>query len=1174
METVGTPDAVKGEPAAPPPGEAPAPKEGLVKRAAKGAVEIVKHPFDTLVSAARGVGDAASATVRTASELVKAYSPTATALGVGKLYDWEAAGIDHANDAIFGPRSTRGEQSFVEDTSNFLTGMWGAGKLTEAAKLGTVVNGLAKGAITDFAAFDPHQAQLAELAAQTNVPGMSQLGQLLSVSGDDSEIAARFKRSVGGLIPGVAIDGLIAGARFFKAKKVLVDPAASAEAKAAASEDLKSSASVLQGIDDGTHVPDQPVVVAQTPDGAAWELKIRQGLEDAGVSREDANAALGKSGVDPTPGTRWEKEAQAASINETLAEQTQATAKVTKSDIDELHGLLPKLQAAKDAGNAEEFLRLIREAQINTRHLAAPEEAKTLLAGVGKVWQSVFERARGKTNGGISWDQSLERARTMAGLVPREDMGDFLRNIANVVGNADALVPLIDKDMMDKLTLTQKWAQVMGERPDDLLAVAQFKQNLADLVDFSANVRSKTTSGMGRGLAMLKNEKPVGELVHAGEGAADAADNEVAKQIQQISGMTVAQAHAVAPLVRQTAKPQVIFNTMQAVLKPTGLSATKRLTGRLGETFYNFVLSHPAVHQAVFISNTVTNAYEDAVRLLAGTFTGNKALTQEAVDIMVGREVYLKQSLIGMKDAYLAGHSIIDPHPVVRFNNGVGGEIIRTLGSRPMAAMDEFWRVNSNLAYVRAKTLRLARQDALAQGLTGDAIDTYVNSRVKAAVDASIDPKTGASRLPEARDFASQPTFSSPLRPGEFGSNLEKMVRKHPFLLPVMPFMRTSVNVYRYSFLKNSPLGLLSKEVQESLARGGEEAAITGTRMAVGSAVWGLAGMLGLSGQITGNGPTDPQLRKMWLATNQPYSVKIGNEWVSYRRVDPFSTPLSVAADLGHMLRDHGSDPAIADGGAKVFYGLLASAISGFTSKTYLSGLIDFMNAIGSRDASAVKTFVDKMETLPIPSVMQAFNTDPYLRETQGLFDAFRQKIPGWGRGLPAKYNWAGEPVAVEPSRQERTLLAIPVNKAKPPMAEDELLRLQRALLPPPTVESFGKYSVNLHDRSYQNSKGGDMTPYERWMELVREHGLRDHINKIMASSAYDNAGDGTDAFPGGRRYSAVRDAYERTYQQTRRQMLSEYPTLKQDLMGLGKAKRAATRSDAKAQSILDRIGR
>lgn len=330
--------------------------------------------------------------------------------------------------------------------------------------------------------------------------------------------------------------------------------------------------------------------------------------------------------------------------------------------------------------------------------------------------------------------------------------------------------------------------------------------------------------------------------------------------------------------------------------------------------------------------------------------------------------------------------------------------------------------------------------------------------------------------------------------------------------------------------------------------------------------------MLGLSGQITGNGPTNPELRKMWLKTHQPYSFKIGDSWMSYRRFDPFSTPLSVMADLGHIIRDHGSDPAIAEGGSKVYYGIIASAISGFTNKTYLAGLVDFMNAIGSQSQSAVKTFADRMSTIPIPSVMQAFNNDPYLRETQGMFDAFIQKIPGWGKTLPAKYDWSGQPVPVEPSRQDRTLWAFPTTKQKPPMAEDELLRLQRALVAPPTIEKVGNLSVNLHDRSYQSNKGSTLTPYERWMELVREHDLRGQVDKIIASPGYDNAGSGTDAFPGGRRYQEIRDRFERTYQQTRRQMLSEYPDLKRELVGLSKAKRAAPRSDEKSQSILDRI--
>jgi len=66
-----------------------------------------------------------------------------------------------------------------------------------------------------------------------------------------------------------------------------------------------------------------------------------------------------------------------------------------------------------------------------------------------------------------------------------------------------------------------------------------------------------------------------------------------------------------------------------------------------------------------------------------------------------------------------------------------------------------------------------------------------------------------------------------------------------------------------------------------------------------------------MSGDLTGRGPSDPQLRKEWLATHQPYSIKIGGNWYSYAKVEPLSIPLGLMADLHvvlHELDDKNTD--------------------------------------------------------------------------------------------------------------------------------------------------------------------------------------------------------------------------------------------------------------------------
>src|SRR5690606_17385178 len=66
-------------------------------------------------------------------------------------------------------------------------------------------------------------------------------------------------------------------------------------------------------------------------------------------------------------------------------------------------------------------------------------------------------------------------------------------------------------------------------------------------------------------------------------------------------------------------------------------------------------------------------------------------------------------------------------------------------------------------------------------------------------------------------------------------------------------------------------------------------------KMAVGGAIVGSAYTLAASGNLTGGGPSDPAVRKQWLASGwRPYSFRVpqadgSTEYVSYHRFDPIA---------------------------------------------------------------------------------------------------------------------------------------------------------------------------------------------------------------------------------------------------------------------------------------------
>lgn len=1203
----------------------------VATQTAKGALNIVTHPKESARSAVRGVGRAVDAAAETTVELgawLVKHTPLSNLvddewhfvydqLGTRGIAQAGTETIDRTNDAIFGPRSEQPSMQFVEDLSTFVTGFVAAGKLKlfkggpALAELG-VVGAAARGAIVDFGAFDPYEAQLAELAARANVAGIREVGQLLSVTENDGPIAARLKRAAGGLIPGVALDALVASARLFRSKHILSSSTASAAERQGAAHIMAESQRTLDAIAEGTHVSNDPVVVRPTADGqfvlalndrsiipakrpgeVAEVIPGTRGIEVRGPRAtperpnvesilrrpeeealrnqiETERAAAVKEMFGPKYGNRWQAEAQAASINEALAVRFDAATPLSGAKMQEVLNLVKEIEHNGNTPSAA--VKAVSESRFNFTYMDPPEKVESLLRAIGDKLSPVFDRAQGRPV--VSAEESIDRALQLAGMVTRDDAADYFRNVGSVLKNTDANVLALNARLIELGDQVAKWSTILDQRSLDVVAQVEARRALRAYIRFAADVAG-SNSGVGRGLNALKfrgDPRLKGGLKFKGEPGAAGIPAVEGFAPDIVADMTATQLRDVSRLFRLTKQPKVLFNTLASELRPQAMGKAASFGRGLLEYFYNSVLSNPATHAAIFLANGTVSALEDGVRFLAGAVRRDPEMLREATDLLVGRMTYLKQSVKGMGMAFLAGHSIIDPRPVYKAIPGVGGEIIRTFGTRPIAAMDEFWRVSNNLAYVRMRSASVARREAAAQGLAGKDLDQFIAQRVDADVRASLDP-SGASRLPEAREFASLPTFSSPLKEGSFGRDLEKFVQNHPVLTPVLPFVRTSVNVFDYSFNKMSPLGLLSRDIREAMSAGGPEGAVMATRMAVGSTIWGMAGLLAFSGDITGRGPTDPRLRKMWLASHQPYSVRVGDKWISYRRAEPFATPLSLAADVAHILRDNADDINSAHEGSKVFYALVAATAQAVTNKTYLSGLVQFMDAIGSGQPGEVKGFVDGLTQVAVPSFTQLFNDDPYFRETRNVFDAMAARVPGWSNNLPAKYNVFGEPILKTPGNVQRALNPLPIRDAQPGL-EEEFLQLQRAFVAPPTFRRYGDVSVNLHDRKYANKNGGDLTPYERLMQSVAEQNLRGQIERLVESKAFQRAGAGTDVFAGGRRYKELQDMIERVYVHAERRMLAEYPELRSDLKLLQRAVRASGRSDVKAESILDRLPR
>lgn len=1222
MRTAPPPDTTTGPPAdGSTPADSPqatSTKDGLLAAIGKGALHLVEHPVQTVQDVGRGVFDAGIDATKTIASLG---TTAADALGIhgGDRNATPITGpLANIRDSLFGPASSNPADQFAEGTAQFATGFWGAGKLLKGVGLaaetlaGHAALGVAKGAITDFAAIDPHKEQFGELVSQF---GLTDLGALMTPGVDDGPVAARAKRALGGLIPGIAAEGLVASARLFRSTSILKSSTATVAEKSAAHADVQEQTTLLQNIADGTHIPDDPAIVQQAPNGkwqvvphpkavatanAAADGTLQKAvIDDAGTVHPapadapdlshaeimadaqrtknapfdnftpaqrgfiDANGKfvgaedIGNALSPPEFDNRWEAERQAASVNEAIANRFQARGPVTADQMSDVFSRAKEIEAA----NPEGVVYDPDHDHFNFTYMDPPEKVASLLQSMGRVLSPAFEQAR--ATGGIGWEESVERARQMAGMIPREDMEDYLRTTSTILKNSDALVHLTDERVSTLGSQVAKWSEILDQNPQDMVAKQEALKALTAYRDLTADVAG-ANSGLGRGLNTLKNRGALTDVAFKGEpGAITPPEPHAPMSPDALANMDPESLAATARMFRFSNRPDVLLPALAKVQQP----GSKFL-----QVFYAGVTSNPSTWFGVFSSIGATSLFEDGVRGLAGIATGNTEMIRGASDMLAGRLIYGKQTLAGMVGALKSGTGIIDPRPNYVTIPGIGGQVVKSMSARPLSAVEEFWKVNNNLSYVRMQSLALARRDATAQGLTGNALQTFLENRVQQDVTASIDPTTGATLRPDAQKFARLPSFTTPLADGDFGKSLQDLIHDHPFLTPLLPFVRVSANLTDYAFNKMTPIGMLSQQFKDVMAKGGPDAAIAGTRMAVGTTLWGTAGLMAYGGLTTGRGPTDPKLRDNWLQTHQPYSVKTPAGWVSYRRFEPFATPLGFAADIASILHDHGNDPNIANDGGRLMWAVTASTANAIVNKTYLSGLVKFMDAVGSGDGNKMRAFGDGLLTSPIPAGLGALNSDPYLRDTKGMFDAFVNKVPGWSTSLPAKYNWAGEPILAH--RQQHSLNPFQFKGDIGPQAEDDVAQMNRALTPPPTVERFGNVAVNLNDRRFQNTdpKNTD-TPYERMMALTRQLDLRGKVNTLLQKDRFKALPNNDVLGTGGQKWDLLNSLVMTVQHAARDKMLKEYPTLNQQLVGLATLKSAKAPPNDASNSILQQIG-
>lgn len=179
---------------------------------------------------------------------------------------------------------------------------------------------------------------------------------------------------------------------------------------------------------------------------------------------------------------------------------------------------------------------------------------------------------------------------------------------------------------------------------------------------------------------------------------------------------------------------------------------------------------------------------------------------------------------------------------------------------------------------------------------------------------------------------------------------------------------------------------------------------------------------------ITGKLPEDPAEREAWRAAGIPeFSIRVGDQWVSYRKIEPLSTVFGLVSDMNRLYDDfwtNHSDPTVEEWD-RLSSGIHASLVQNIMGKSFMEGLSNVVNLIAGgatgNDAGQLQSFAANLGRVVIPygaflnSVAISMDTEnapsgkAWDRQATTVLEKLQQRIPGFRESLPLMYGIYGE---------------------------------------------------------------------------------------------------------------------------------------------------------------------
>ena len=914
----------------------------------------------------------------------------------------------------------------ISKVAKFEKGVKAAAAINNATTRGGQIAGTAfKSALGDFAVFDENEERLSNIINE--VPSLANpVTEFLSAKETDTKAEARLKLAIESAGLGVALDGLLSIIKASKSygRNKLKDVYDKSFTNNMASTLQEQAENAARRIDETSEN------ALEKEMGKAQDINIDEMIKVSSEAKYDDYRAYKKHVVN------------------------NGKNKALKKDIEKLSSSIShNVEEVLLGGNTdvvEAFAKVVRE---NPAFTKIGEKDNHL-------YRAVMDKVKDKIGYKMSHNEMALAVKTMQSqdLIDK-DMARLLEIDSNVL---NTLSPRLLYYRLDAVAQTNKFVK---ELENNLLNKGVSNESLTKAYEEYATTLARTQtiiSSLGRALGSLRikpDRQELSKLLNNLEEEAFKNTKKVSvkneslnispSDIKALAGdgaiIDSKRLNAATKLIdmgldmNNPAHKQALLGLFAADETAFLRMLTRKETSNMayaGESimtyFVNNLLSSPVTHIFNFAGTTMKMIFSPMEKIVGGALRGDSDSFMKGVREFAGYKSAFGDSLKAAKLALKTGGNILDStknypkinatriaedlkmqyvssayknsniNPVDAYYNTRGevDVIAKALGYvgsflqtplRAMGAVDEFFK---QMAY-RSRIYSNAIEKAIKEGVEDKA--AFIQKEMDNAF------YNGAGTNKEALTYAMKQTWTEPLDSSTQIGKAAIAIKSIPALRPFVPFITTPTNLIKdiiehTPFMRHAPTW-----IKREYEKGGEAAAALEGKAALGMALGFMGVSLAADGLITGAYPSDNEEKQLWIAQGRlPYSIRLGDKWIPYNRLDPFGAFFGMAATTyDRAKRDDTITPLT----------YLSVILENIGNKTYLSGVMDLMEAVQNPETPSLKYTAQNLLSglTPFSSAMRftARQIDGQMKETGGEWDLrFASNIPFLSDKAPAKYNF------------------------------------------------------------------------------------------------------------------------------------------------------------------------